>query len=203
MLNYDSYGVYSTGINSQNTMILLKDYEPHFILMDRTNCYAATSPLNKGRCLGCSGPGQDDCTECQETNFTIDTTTATNSPFYTGLKRGKCECVPPKVMEGGFCVSTCSPGYVFNEATRECLQLCPPPKLNQNDSCVESCSPGKILSEDECLDGCQEGTILDPLTNKCKLAVNPCPSECNNCSGTLCLSCKNPDITKYLKTTCL
>ena len=203
MLSLDSKATYSTGINTQNTMILLKDNEPHFILMDRTNCHAATSPSINGKCLGCSGPGQDDCTECLENNFTIDTTKTTDSPFYTGLKRGKCECLPPKAMEDGFCVENCSSGYVSNKETSECLEFCPPPKFNENDICVDSCSPGKVISEDECLDTCHEGTILDPLTNKCKLAVNPCPSQCASCSGTLCLSCKNPDITKFLKSTCL
>jgi len=118
-------------------------------------------------------------------------------------------CPPPMLEELGFCETSCSIGMKYNDATKQCLNSCPFPKLNENNICVDSCSAGKVISEEDCLDSCLAGTVLDPTTNKCKLPgstgngiASLCPTQCASCIGRTCVSCKNPDFTKYLKSTC-
>jgi len=56
MLSATITNTYSTGINTENTMVLLNNNQADFIIMDRFNCYGSQDPLNKERCVGCSGP---------------------------------------------------------------------------------------------------------------------------------------------------
>ena len=91
MLESDPSNSYSSGINIENTMVIWNYGRDEFLVIDRANCYQANDDSVPARCIGCSGPAENQCTECIEPGYSIDPGQTTPSPFYTGVESGRCQ----------------------------------------------------------------------------------------------------------------
>ena len=89
-LDSANINIYSTGFTIENTMVLWQIDKKDFIILDRFNCFETNNTAVPGRCIGCSGPAANQCTECQEAGYSINTATATASTLYAGIVSGYC-----------------------------------------------------------------------------------------------------------------
>ena len=108
-LDPTNHNIYSTGINIENTMVFWQINNKDFIVLDRLNCFETDNPLIPGRCLGCSVPAANQCTECQEPGFSLNPATSTPSSLYNGIESGYCVDLSCMAGTHPACISCTAP----------------------------------------------------------------------------------------------
>ncbi|CAB1456489.1 unnamed protein product [Pleuronectes platessa] len=165
-------------------------------------------------CHRCSGPSKDDCLNCKEPNFLLNSTCVQQCPvgYYAEDKDERvcerchfsCEscvgrhsvecrtCKPGFFRQGSSCVETCSESHFGNTTTMVCERC--DPSCSQcsgrgNRNCL-SCRQDYVYLRQwgQCLQSCPPTYYQEKRSNHCYKCHPTCKS-CNDEGALACLSC--------------
>ena len=165
-------------------------------------------------CVSCTGPSNRNCTSCQGVKF-LDTLThlcsyECPSAYYGEEQSGICKPCPPgcsKCRGPGDC-KDCEAGLVLVE--KRCQNHCPSgtykTPTNTCEPCDSTCrecttSPAhciqckdhEMLSGQNCVTICPQGTFLEPSTKKCLTCDDSC-AECSGAKSSDCTTCRSTSV---------
>ncbi|KAL4449881.1 hypothetical protein ABPG74_015000 [Tetrahymena malaccensis] len=117
-------------------------------------------------CFNCTGPNQDQCTQCSDDLY---------------------------LNPGNKCLNTCPDGQFKNQENHKC-EVCDSncvTCITTKNNCTK-CSPKMVLDSDGvCKNSCPEGKWTNSTTKQCELCDTNCKT-CDNLSKSNCTSCNSP-----------